>query len=235
MGHSRPLVLTDASLNTPFAEAYRALRANINFSGLGQTIKSLLVTAGRPGEGKSTTVANLGILLARAGQRVVLLDADFRRHSLGDMVATNGNGHRQGGGLTDLIAGRATFADVAQPVQAVDRLFLVPTGLIPPHPSELLASPRMRVVIADLTDRADVVLLDSPPCSLYSDAIELTQVTDGVLYVLRSGPQGPVNHLRALKQLQQGRARLIGIVMNQVDGNLGGYDPRYRSGVPANG
>ena len=114
MGHSRPLVLTDASLNTPFAEAYRALRANINFSGLGQTIKSLLVTAGRPGEGKSTTVANLGILLARAGQRVVLLDADFRRHSLGDMVATNGNGHRQGGGLTDLIAGRATFADVAQ-------------------------------------------------------------------------------------------------------------------------
>ena len=93
----------------------------------------------------------------------------------------------------------------------------------------------MRVVIADLTDRADVVLLDSPPCSLYSDAIELTQVTDGVLYVLRSGPQGPVNHLRALKQLQQGRARLIGIVMNQVDGNLGGYDPRYRPGVPANG
>ena len=93
----------------------------------------------------------------------------------------------------------------------------------------------MRGVLNDLSDHADVVLLDSPPSSLYSDAQELTQVTDGFLYVLRSGPQGLVNHGRVLKQLQQGQARLIGIVMNQVDARAARYEGPYRGGAPARG
>ena len=79
--------------------------------------------------------------------------------------------------------------------------------------------------------RADVVLLDSPPSSMYADAVGLTQVTDGVLYVLKSGPQGSVDHVRLLKQLQQGKARLIGIVMNQVEPGAAGYGP-YHAGAP---
>ena len=243
------LVLSGGTLQTPFAEAYRALRANITFSRGGE-VRAVLVTSGTSAEGKSTTVANLAILMAQAGQRVIALDADFRRPSLHRLLPANGNGHRAAGvdgfwqrdgaepvrlGLSDLILGTATHVEVAQSVEGVDNLCLIPTGAIPPNPAELLASARMRDVIVELCEHADVVLLDSPPCGLYSDAVELTQVTDGILYVLRSGPQGGVNHLRTLKQLQQGKARLIGVVMNQVAGNPGGYPTRYGAGTSSRG
>src|SRR5438093_1358816 len=153
MAREASIVLTSATLQTAFAEAYRSLRANLGVDGGMQGARALLVASGGP----------------------------------------------------------------------------------PPNPAELLASPRMRSVIADLCDHADVVLLDSPPCSLYSDAQELTRVTDGILYVLRSGPPGPVNHVRSLKKLQQGQARLIGIVMNQVDVRAAGYGRPYRGGAPARG
>jgi capsular exopolysaccharide synthesis family protein len=225
------VVLKGAALHTPPAEAYRALRANVNFSAIGHGVRSILIASGTPGEGKSTTLANLAILLAQAGQRIIMVDADFRRPRLRELFSTNGAGPAPLG-LSTLIGGGATSQEVAVPVHGIDNLWLVPTGPIPPNPSELIASPRMRAVIADLCDHADVVLVDSPPCSVYSDAVELTQATDGILYVLRSGPLGPVNHQRILKQLQQGKARLIGVVMNQVDGRQGGYELHPRAGVP---
>jgi Mrp family chromosome partitioning ATPase len=250
MPRDTSVVLSGATLQTQFAEAYRGLRANINFSAIGQGVRAVLVTSGASGEGKSTTVANLAILLAQAGHRVIMVDADFRRPRLRQLFSTNGHRHRAEGveafwertetqplplGLLSLIVGTATFVEAATLVEGFDNLWLVPTGVIPPNPSELLSSPHMRAVVADLCDRADVVLLDSPPCSLYADAVELTQVTDGVLYVLKSGPQGLVNHTRALKQLQQGKARLLGIVMNQVDATATGYHGPYRGGGPTRG
>ena len=241
------MVLTSATLQTAFAEAYRSLRANLAVDGRMHGARALLVASGGPGEGKSTTVANLGILMAQAGQRVILVDADFRRPCLDRLLPVRRNGHRVAGvdgfwqrdgaeparrGLAELIAGTANFVEVATPVEGSENLAMVATGVIPPNPAELLASPRMRGVIVDLCGHADVVLLDSPPCSLYSDAQELTRVTDGILYVLRSGRPGPVNHVRALKQLQQGQARLIGIVMNQVEARAAGYGRPYPGGAP---
>jgi len=236
MARSTSHVLTSGALKTPFAEAYRGLRANINFTAIGQGVRAVLVTSGKSGEGKSTTVANLAILLAQAGHRVIMVDADFRRPSLRHLFSSNGNGHLPeptvGPGLSDLIAGTASFIEVATPVEGFDNLWLIATGAIPPNPSELLNSPQMRAVIVDLCDRADVVLLDTPPSSMYADAVGLTQVTDGVLYVLKSGPQGPVDHVRLLKQLQQGKARLIGIVMNQVEPGAAGYGPSHAGVAP---
>jgi capsular exopolysaccharide synthesis family protein len=240
------LVLSSTTLQTPLAEAYRTLRTNVKFTAIGKGARVLLVTSGGSGEGKSTTVANLGILMAQAGQRVLLVDADFRRPSLHQLVSTNA---RRAGvvgalpqkngadpvplGLAELVRGTRDFVEVAAPVEEFDNLWLIPTGVIPPNPGEMLSTPDLRRVIDDLRDRADIVLLDSPPCSVYSDAVELTQVADGVLYVLRSGPQGLVNHARALKQLQQGQARLIGIVMNQVERGAGNLYGSYRGGAPA--
>jgi capsular exopolysaccharide synthesis family protein len=249
MARDRTPVLSGPTLQTPFAEAYRALRTNINVSSGAAGVKAVLVTSATSGEGKSTTVANLGILMAQAGQRVIVLDADFRRPSLERLLPADGNGRRATGadgfwqqdgaesvrlGLAELIKGTATLVEVAISVAGVDNLSLIPTGVIPQNPAELLQSARMRALIIELCDHADVVLLDSPPCALYSDAVELTQVTDGILYVLRSGRQGAVNHQRTLKQLQQARARLIGVVMNQVDNTPGGY-ARYRGGAPSSG
>jgi capsular exopolysaccharide synthesis family protein len=240
------LVLSSKTLQTPLAEAYRALRTNVNFTGIGQGSRALLVTSGGSGEGKSTTVANLGILMAQAGQRVLLVDADFRRpnlHRLVSIAARRAAGvgafqQKNGAdlvplGLAELVRGTRDFVEVAARVEGFDNLWLIPSGVIPPNPGEILNSPDLRRVIDDLRDRADVVLLDSPPCSVYSDAVELTQVTDGVLYVLRSGPQGLVDHARVLKQLQQGQARLIGIVMNQVERGAGSLYGSYRGGSPA--
>jgi len=247
MAREPSMVLTSATLQTAFAEAYRALRANLAVDGMMHGARALLVASGGPGEGKSTTVANLGILMAQAGQRVILVDADFRRPCLNRLLPVRRNGDRVAGvdgfwqrggaeparrGLAELIAGTANFVEVATPVEGSENLAMVATGVIPPNPAELLASPRMRGVIVDLCGHADVVLLDSPPCSLYSDAQELTRVTDGILYVLRSGRPGPVNHVRALKQLQQGKARLIGIVMNQVEARAAGYSRPYPGGAP---
>src|SRR2546428_149351 len=180
-----------------------------------------------------------GALPHHAGRRVIVVDADFRRPRLHQLFTTNGHGpHAEGVdgfgqrtegdsprvGLAGLIAGTATFAEVAAAVEGFDNMWLIPAGVIPSNPSELLGSEQIRGLVLGLCDRADVVLLDSPPCALYADAVALTEATDGVLYVLKSGPVGVVNHVRILRQLQQGKARLLGIVMNQADA---GASARY--------
>jgi capsular exopolysaccharide synthesis family protein len=244
VAHEASLVLNNGRLQTPFAEAYRALRANISITATTVGVRSLLVTSGGAGEGKSTTAANLAILMAQAGRRVMLVDADFRRPSLSRLFPVTSNGHANGSagfwkdvdaaadprGLCDLVQQTATYAEVCRPVAGIDNLSLIPTGAIPSNPAELLASARMRLTVVDLCDHADVVVFDSPPCSLYADAVELTQATDGLLYILRAGPQGMVDHQRILKQLQRGRARLIGVVLNQVDGGIGDYHDRRPNG-----
>lgn len=227
-------VLRNGLRQTPFAEAYRTLRANLMFAAGSQAIHSVLVTSGRAGEGKTTTLTNLGILLAEAGRRVILVDADFRRPSLDRLLDTQGKRPRGPEhfwndqlaapvGLSDMIGGDASFAEAAVAVRGVDNLMLIPTGPIPPNPGELLASPVMQNLMLDLCGHADMVLVDSPPCSLYSDALELTEVTDGILYVLRSGPQ-PADHPRTLRQLQQGKARLLGLVINEIEGRVRQYE-----------
>lgn len=225
------LLLSSLTLSSPFAEAYRTLRANLSLNALPAGMRAVLVTSGGPGEGKTLTVANLAILTAQAGQRVIVVDADFRRPSLSQVFGLNGLRPRPG--LSDLIAQTATFSDVARPAKAAEKLFIVPNGAIPMNPAELLVSRRMQAVISDLCDRADLVLLDSPPCSLYADALELTQVADGLLYILRAGPQGTVDHPRMLKQLQQRKARLIGIVMNGIEDGAAKYDARPQTGAPS--
>jgi protein-tyrosine kinase len=226
----RSAVLTNATLHTQFAEAYRVLRSNLNVSRAGEESRAILVTSAGPGEGKSTTVANLAILMAKAGHRVAAVDADFRQPGLHALL----DAEPRPVGLSELIAGSAALVEVAAPSSAVENLFLISTGAIPSNPSELLGSGQMKVVLEHLRRQADVILLDTPPCAVYADAFELAQLADGILYVLRSGPQG-INHLRTLKQLQQGRARLIGIVMNQAESGAGRAYSTYRKGALVNG
>src|SRR5205823_6511623 len=147
MARDRSMVLSSATLQTAFAEAYRSLRTTLTSSGLAHGARALLVTSGAPGEGKSTTVANLGILMAQAGQRVILVDADFRRPCLDRLLPVRRNGHRVAGvdgfwqrdaaeparrGLAELIAGTANFVEVATPVEGVENLAMVATGVIRP-------------------------------------------------------------------------------------------------------
>jgi protein-tyrosine kinase len=236
------LVLNEALLNSHFAEAYRALRANIGFSSIDQPVKTVLVTSASPREGKTTTVINLGIIMAQAGTQVLIVDADFRRPSLHTMLGSSmargqfwSDSEFTPPGLSNLIIGNKVFAEVVLPTQFA-QLSLLPAGVMPPNPGELLGSERMRTVIKDLTERADMVLIDSPPCLLYSDAVVFSRVTDGVLYVLRSGPQDKAAQRRVQKQLQQAKARVLGVVFNdaEVEESASSYAYYYADGKKRN-
>ena len=225
------LVLTDETLNTHFAEAYRALRANISFSSIDRPVKTILVTSAAPREGKTTTVINLGIILAQAGSRVVIVDADFRRPSLHHIFGFLPNGKKVLPGLSNLIVGNSSIEDVRLP-SGFARVGLVPAGIMPPNPNELISSQRMKSVIAELSEDVDYVLIDSPPCVLYSDAFLLAPLTDGVLYVVRSGSQDKAAQRRVQRQLQQTKARMLGVVFNdaEVEESGGSYSYYYASG-----
>src|SRR5438445_1429171 len=223
------LTLTDETLNTHFAEAYRSLRANISFSSIDQQVRTIVVTSASPREGKTTTVINLGIIMAQAGPRVLIVDADFRRPSLHHVFGFLPNGRKVLPGLSNLIVGNSRLQDVLLP-SGFARVSLVPAGIVPPNPNELLNSQRMKSVIEDLQENADIVLFDTPPCLLYSDAYLLAPLTDGVLYVVRSGSQDRAAQRRVQRQLQQAKARLLGIVFNdaqaeEVSGTYAYYYP----------
>jgi capsular exopolysaccharide synthesis family protein len=225
------LVLTDETLNTHFAEAYRALRANISFSSIDRPVKTILVTSASPREGKTTTVINLGIIMAQAGSRVLIVDADFRRPSLHHIFGFLPQGKRALPGLSNLIVGNATVDEVRLP-SGFARVALVPAGIAPPNPNELISSQRMKAVMAELAEDADFVLIDSPPCMIYSDAFLLAPLTDGVLYVVRSGSQDKSAQRRVQRQLQQAKARMLGVVFNdaEVEESAGSYSYYYANG-----
>jgi capsular exopolysaccharide synthesis family protein len=213
-------ILTPETLNTPFAEAYRTLRANINFSSIDAPVRTLVVTSAAPAEGKTTTVVNLGIIMAQAGNNVVLVDADFRRpalhHFFGADGSSNGVQAAPPLGLSNVIVGATTLQNVITETGFAG-LHLLPAGVIPPNPGELLSSHRMGAVVEELAHLADFVLIDSPPCRLYADGLMLASLTDGVIYVLRSGGQDKASQRRVQRQIKQSKARLLGVVFNDVD------------------
>jgi capsular exopolysaccharide synthesis family protein len=231
MSRQDRLLLTDETLNTRFAEAYRTLRANISFSSIDRPVKSIAVMSAAPHEGKTTTVINLGIIMAQAGPRVLLVDADFRHPTLHHLVGLSPNGKKALPGLSNLIVGRSTLQEVIQP-SGFARLSLLPAGVMPPNPGELLGSQRMRAVLDELVEHADIVLLDTPPSLLYADAFVVASMVDGVLYVLRSGSQDKAAQRRVQRQLLQAKARLLGVVFNQADVEeaTGSYSYNYPDG-----
>jgi capsular exopolysaccharide synthesis family protein len=155
---------------------------------------------------------------------VLLVDADFRHPTLHNLVGLSPNGKKTLPGLSNVIVGRSTLEEVIQP-SGFNRLSLLPAGIMPPNPGELLGSQRMRAVLSELAEHADVVLFDSPPCLLYADAFVISSMVDGVLYIVRAGSQDKAAQRRVQRQLQQAKARLLGIVLNAADVEeaVGGY------------
>jgi capsular exopolysaccharide synthesis family protein len=233
------LVLTERILSSPFAESYRALRANIGFSSIDRPVKNIVVTSAAPREGKTTTVINLGIVMAQTGARTIIVDADFRRSMLHRFIADAqvrrkpfwSDENVAPPGLSSLVVGRTELTDVLVPTQFKD-LAVLPAGMTPPNPSELLGSDRMRGILEQLSEQADYIVMDSPPCALYSDAVVLSRLADGVLYVLRSGSQDKIVQRRIQKQLEQAKARLLGVVFNgaDIEDDVGSYAYYYPNG-----
>jgi succinoglycan biosynthesis transport protein ExoP len=217
--------LVSATLpNAPSSEAFRTLRTNLRFASVDEPIKTLLVTSPDSGTGKTTMVANLGVVCAQAGLRVVLLDADLRRPSLHKQF-----GLENGVGLTDLLVGDVQGVTDCMVPTRISGLSLVPSGAVPPNPSELLGSARMGIVLAEVQELADLVLLDSPPTLLVADAAVLARIVDRVLLVLRAGETRRDAARQALDNLAQVGGRVIGTVLNAISVRRGSAYYRYYS------
>lgn len=217
---------THADPRSPVAEAYRSLRTNLAFARANQAlanqaISSLVVASPGPGDGKSTTAANLAITFAQQGQRVLLVDADMRRAVLDKTFNVP-----RTPGLTDCILGTINVADAASATQ-IPNLFVLPSGQFPPNPSELLGSPAMRAVLRDAKEAFDVVMFDSPPLLAVTDAAVLSTMVDGTILVVRTGVTAREAVKRALTQLRNVHARVFGGVLNDVNVRGGSYYGGY--------
>lgn len=206
------------------AEACRAVRTNLLFSRPDNPPKSILVTSAAPGEGKSTTVVNLGVTLAAGGQRVLLVDTDLRRPRLHSIFGVSNER-----GLTNLIVGDGTAETLVMKTE-VPGLFLLPSGPIPPNPAELLGSAVFQAVAKGLIGAFDKVLFDSPPVIAVTDPAVLSSSVDAVILVARAG--GTARDLLATtrRRLADVRAPLLGVILNAPDqGSQGTSYPYYYS------
>lgn len=210
------ITLTDP--RSPASEAYRTLRTNLSFYSVDEPIRTLVVTSPAPDEGKSTTIANLAVTLAQGDNRTILVDCDLRRPSLHKIFGVNNER-----GLTTMVLEEA--GEPFLEATAVENLWLVPSGPKPPNPADLLGSRRVDQVIASLSERADIVLIDAPPVIGVTDAAVLGAKVDGVLLVISAGNTRREHAERAKELLEKARVRIIGAALTNAprERTLGGY------------
>jgi capsular exopolysaccharide synthesis family protein len=217
-GAAAQRLMTVTAPRSAAAEAYRALRTNLEFASVDAPLESLLVTSAIPGEGKTTSASNIAAAFAQAGRRVLLLDADMRRPGIHRMFELP-NSH----GLTNLLRSEEpTIASVAHVVDP--NLRVITTGPLPPNPAELLASQRMDHVLELLLRDSDLLVVDSPPLHAVTDAAILASHVTGTLIVIDAGRTRRGALRQAKEALDRVGARLLGAVLNRLSERArGGY------------
>jgi capsular exopolysaccharide synthesis family protein len=195
---------------TPWAEAFRVLRTNMQYVDVDHDHRTFVVSSSLPGEGKSTTSVNLAITLAMAGERVCVVECDLRRPTMAERLGLD-----DAVGTTSVLIGRADLDDALQPYGDTGLQVLV-CGPRPPNPSELLQSNQMEVLMKELGDRFAVVLLDAPPLLPVTDAALLAARADGMLTIVRHGKTTRDHLAHALERVESVGAKCVGIVMNMA-------------------
>lgn len=213
------VLITAYKPRAPISEAYRVLRANIEFSGQDKPLKTLVITSSSPAEGKTTTTANLAIATAQFGKQVILVDADMRRPTLHKLF----NQHNTRGLSTALMQEGGGYVQDHMVATGVENLWLMTSGPLPPNPSDVLGSRRMAELIERLKSQADMILFDSPPLLAVADSSLLSRVCDAtVLVALSNSTRGDALR-RSKEQLDQSGATLLGVVLNRVATSRDGY------------
>ncbi|WP_182046398.1 polysaccharide biosynthesis tyrosine autokinase [Curtobacterium sp. ME26] len=205
----RPLVV-HADPRNPVAEAFRALRTNVQFIDLQSPTRTLTITSALAGEGKSTIAANLAIAMSENGRRVALVDADLRRPRVAALMGLEGSA-----GLTDVLLGRTELEDVMLP-WGLGGLRILPAGQVPPNPSELLGSFAMSKLVEQLAADFDTVIFDAPPLLPVTDAAVLSRITDGAVLVIAAARASRHQVASALQALSNARAATLGLVMSKA-------------------
>ncbi len=193
------------------AECCRSIRTNILFSAAGHPMKTITVSSPRPREGKTTTTIYMGTTMAQSGQRVLLIDTDLRRPRLHKSLGVS-----KQRGLTNLILGDASMDDVIKSTD-IPNLYVLPCGPRPPNPVELLLTARFKEVLTQLEARFDYILLDSPPVLAVTDAVVLSRISDGVMLIAQAGKTQRDEISIAARQFRDVDARILGLIMNDMD------------------
>ncbi len=196
---------------SPISEAYRVLRSNVRFAWVANPSSKLLVSSAGPEEGKTTTAANLAVVMAQAGKKVILVDSDLRRPALHDFFEVENDV-----GLTDLLVDRELGLGGALKSTRVDGLQVLTSGGLPPNPAELLGSDLMRKLLDVLQKYAEVIVLDSPPVLAVADATILASMADGAVLVVDAGRTRSDACRRAKEALENSGVKLLGAVLNRL-------------------
>lgn len=206
---------------SPVSEAYRILRTNIQFSSLDNPVKTIVITSAGPGEGKTTSIINLGIAMVQSGLKVLLIDGDLRNPQIHKILGTLNRL-----GLTDVLVNEPDYKEGVSSTY-IEGLEILSAGTIPPNPSELLASNKMKQLLGGISKDYDFVLIDTPPAAVVTDASVLAAVADGTILVCASGRVPIEGAKRAKESLKNVNANIIGVILNKFPASQKYYSQYY--------
>nr|WP_275889419.1 CpsD/CapB family tyrosine-protein kinase [Nakamurella flavida] len=209
-GARKSPLISDSSARSLRAESFRQLRTNLQFVDVQQPVRVLVVTSSLAGEGKSSTAVNLAMTFSDSGQRVLLIEADLRRPRVADYM-----GLERSVGLTNVLLGQVSIDDVLQP-WGRGGLTVLPSGTIPPNPSELLGSPSMAELLDSLAATFDMIVIDTPPLLPVTDAAVAATRSDGAVLVVRHGKTSRNDIATALRSLDAVGARFLGTILTMA-------------------
>ncbi|RWZ59087.1 polysaccharide biosynthesis tyrosine autokinase [Halobacillus fulvus] len=213
---ARTLIAND-NPKSPIAEQYRTIRTNLEFASVDEKLSTMMVTSAGPSEGKSLTTANLAVVFAQQGKRVLLIDADLRKPTIHYTFRLDNSK-----GLSTYLAGGHRLPTIVQESQ-IENLDLISSGPIPPNPSELLGSKAMAKFILEAKQQYDLIIFDSPPVLAVTDSQVLSSSVDGTLLVVRSKQTENEAAVKAKELLLQAKANILGAVLNDREVKSSNY------------
>jgi polysaccharide biosynthesis transport protein len=203
----------------PASEAYRELRTNLHFKSVDQQLKSLVVTSSSLGDGKTVTAANLAVVMAKSGKSVVIVDADLRKPKLDKYFGISPKA-----GLTNVFTDdKGSVKLPITEIKDVPNLHVITSGPVPPNPSELLSSKKAEAFFKELREQYDLVIIDTPPVGVVTDAAIVSGIADGTLVVVAAGQTRQDAVKRSLKALENVKDKITGFVMTKLDLSRNGY------------
>ena len=217
--HEKLITLKEPS--SSISESLRTIRTNVIFSADGDKKKTLMVTSALPAEGKTTIASNLAIVMASLGEKVLLIDADLRRPSIHRMFNVP-----KSPGLSSHLINRKTLDEIIHKT-TVENLFIIPSGIIPPNPSELLSHPQLQALLETATQSYNRVIVDTPPVASVADPMIISKVVDAVILVIRSRETARDVVSRAVNQLKNVNSDILGAILNDVDFRKDSYYYQY--------
>jgi protein-tyrosine kinase len=209
IGSNERNLITHYSPRAAISEQYRTIRTNIQFSSVDESIRTILVTSSGPEEGKSTTVANLAVVFAQQGKKVLLIDADLRKPTVHYTFQLDNTA-----GLTNVLT-KQTQLQKAAVTTLVDNLSVLSSGPIPPNPAELLGSKAMEEMLEAALEQFDIVIFDTPPVLAVTDAQILANKCDGTILVVGSGKTQIEPAVKSKELLLSSKGKLLGVVLNR--------------------